>query len=298
MNLAALDVGILGPAFVTGLIVLLTHVPLGHRVLARGIIFIDLAVAQIAGLGVIAAHVLGSDSHGVVVQLSAFGAAIIGALLLYGAERRWPDVQEAVIGSAFILAATAAIILLASDPRGGEHLHDLLAGQILWVDFPRLLLPFILSVLVLALWFPGKVRNSPSAFYILFRHIGYRIGTTGGRLFGFRKPYYPGIGFSPVFRTAHDNHGFSHRCYRLRYRVGFIGPAGFPGRPFHRMGACYQRADRGFDEALCVRMVLRSTTRWGRNLPGVVGRSANVTESGRHNLFTFPENPEQNDQET
>ena len=54
-----LDTSILGPAFVTGLLVLSTHVPLGRRVLARGIIFIDLAIAQIAGLGVIAAHAFG-----------------------------------------------------------------------------------------------------------------------------------------------------------------------------------------------------------------------------------------------
>jgi zinc/manganese transport system permease protein len=56
MNLDALDISILGPAFTAGLIVLATHVPLGRQVLARGIIFIDLAIAQIAALGVIGAQ--------------------------------------------------------------------------------------------------------------------------------------------------------------------------------------------------------------------------------------------------
>ena len=53
------DWSIVGPALVAGLLVLSTHVPLGQRVLRKGIVFIDLAIAQIAGLGVIAAGALG-----------------------------------------------------------------------------------------------------------------------------------------------------------------------------------------------------------------------------------------------
>ena len=59
MNWNALDWGILGPALAAGLLVLATHVPLGMQVLDRGIVFIDLAIAQIAGLGVIAADAIG-----------------------------------------------------------------------------------------------------------------------------------------------------------------------------------------------------------------------------------------------
>lgn len=62
MNWGAIDIGILGPAFIAGLLVLATHVPLGSQVLARGIVFIDLAIAQIAGLGVICADALGRKS--------------------------------------------------------------------------------------------------------------------------------------------------------------------------------------------------------------------------------------------
>ena len=68
MNWSALDWGILGPALVAGLLVLATHVPLGTQVLDRGIVFIDLAIAQIAGLGVIAADALGLPEGGVAVQ--------------------------------------------------------------------------------------------------------------------------------------------------------------------------------------------------------------------------------------
>ena len=125
------------PAFLAGLLVLATHVPLGQLVLERGIVFIDLAIAQVAGLGVVAA-----DRDG------------LGAAGLVGADQRrcrrrcWrrvsaverapaaPPVQEAVIGVVFVVAASAELILLGFNPHGAEHLKDLLVGQILWVE-PR-----------------------------------------------------------------------------------------------------------------------------------------------------------------
>ena len=64
MNWESLDLSILGPAFLAGVLVLSTHIPMGQEVLRRGIIFIDLAVAQIAGLGLIAAASFGWEAHG------------------------------------------------------------------------------------------------------------------------------------------------------------------------------------------------------------------------------------------
>jgi zinc/manganese transport system permease protein len=127
------DLAIFWPALVAGFLVTATHVPLGIQVLNRGIVFIDLAVAQIAGLGVILGDWLGFEHHGQAVQVFAFGAALAGAALLNLTERLWPEVQEAIIGVAFILAANAALLLLAANPSGAEHLKDLLVGQILWV---------------------------------------------------------------------------------------------------------------------------------------------------------------------
>lgn len=82
MMFDGLDSSILGPAFAAGLLVLATHVPLGRQVLQRGIIFIDLAIAQIAGVGVIAAHVLHLGDNEFAIQLVAYGTALTGALLL------------------------------------------------------------------------------------------------------------------------------------------------------------------------------------------------------------------------
>lgn len=168
MNWQALDGSILLPALLAGLLVLATHVPLGRQVLARGIIFIDLAVAQIAGLGVIAAHTLGLHPQGLAVQAAAFGAALLGAGLLYLTERRWPQLQEALIGSVFVLAASAAVLLLAGNPRGGEHLQELLAGQVLWVTTADLLPTALLSAMVLVAWFWMGARHSSLAFYGAF----------------------------------------------------------------------------------------------------------------------------------
>jgi zinc/manganese transport system permease protein len=168
MNLDNLDPVILAPALAAGLLVIATHVPLGQQVLKRGIIFIDLAVAQIAGLGVLLARTLDFESSGWGLQITAFAAALIGAIGLYQCERRWPETLEAVIGSAFVLAATAGILLLANNPHGGEHLKDLLVGQILWVGFDQLLPLLVLYVLVLAAWFGLRAEQRPALFYILF----------------------------------------------------------------------------------------------------------------------------------
>lgn len=168
MNDAGLDLSILGPALLAGLLVLATHVPLGMQVLTRGIVFIDLAIAQIAGLGVMLAHLFGWQPQGWQVQLAALGAALLGAWLLVYTERRWPEVQEALIGVLFVLASSAAILLLANNPHGGEHLKDLLAGQILWVSYSQLLPVGALTLVVLALWFGLRERLGRLGFYTLF----------------------------------------------------------------------------------------------------------------------------------
>ena len=130
MTLEGLDINILGPAMVAGVIVLSTHVPLGRQVLSRGIIFIDLAIAQTAALGVIAAQYMG--------------------------------------GTLFVLAATGGLLLLANNPQGGEHLKDLLVGQILWVSYRQLIPAALLSaVLLVFLWFRSG-RLVGAVFYALF----------------------------------------------------------------------------------------------------------------------------------
>lgn len=167
MNL--IDFSIIGPALVAGILVLLTHVPMGREVLNKGIIFIDLAIAQVAGLGVIAAGMLHlGGGSGWAVQVAAGVSALLGALLLTWTERRFPDVQEALIGGLFALAATGSILLLANNPEGGEHLKDLLVGQILWVSLKSLIPVAVLYAVILAAWFGLRARLGRVGFYVLF----------------------------------------------------------------------------------------------------------------------------------
>lgn len=168
MNFGGLELSILFPAFLAGILVLSTHVPLGQQVLARGIVFIDLAIAQVAGLGVTFAGAAGFDPHGWKMQASAIGAALAGAFLLTATEKKWPQVQEALIGVLFVLAACIELLVLANNPRGGEHLKDLLVGQILWVA-PANLIPIAIGyVIALLFWFGFKKRLGVVGFYALF----------------------------------------------------------------------------------------------------------------------------------
>src|SRR5436853_7915194 len=168
MSTLQADLSILWPALIAGVLVVLSHVPLGQQVLSRGIVFIDLAIAQVAGVGVIAAHTFGFGATGWTTQVAAAAAALAGALLLTWSERRRPEVQEALIGVLFVLASTAQILILANDPHGGEDLKDLLAGQILWVTPAQLLRAAVLTMLVLLAWFNFRRWLGRVGFYVLF----------------------------------------------------------------------------------------------------------------------------------
>lgn len=159
---------ILAPALAAGMIVLMSHVPLGQEVIRRGIIFIDLAVAQFAGFGLMVAAFMGMEPQGWQLQMVAFGSALLGAGLLGLLEKQVAGFHEAIIGISFVLAATGSIVLLANHPQGGEHLTELLVGQILWVQWPQLYFPLLVAVLILWLswWHPQVFRGK--WFYVYF----------------------------------------------------------------------------------------------------------------------------------
>lgn len=167
MNDLTVFADILIPAFVAGLLVIATHIPLGFKVLDRGIIFMDLAIAQVAGLGALLVTVLvGEGAPPVITQLGAVVLALGAAMLLMACERLSQRYQEPIIGTLFILAATAGILVLAGDPHAGEHMTDLLSGQILWVSREQLMSSGVLTgILLVALW---ATRHSRPMFYALF----------------------------------------------------------------------------------------------------------------------------------
>ena len=168
MSFSGLEPGILLPAFAAGLLVLASHVPLGQAVLRRGIVFLDLAIAQIAGLGVVIAHSLGGEDMPWLTQFAAVSAGLLGALFLHRMEKLSSTRQEAIIGVTFVAAACLALILMSHDPHGAEHLQELLVGQILWTTWSGLLPLAGVTTLVLAAWFGLNWRASPLGFYLLF----------------------------------------------------------------------------------------------------------------------------------
>jgi zinc/manganese transport system permease protein len=159
---------ILFPAFLAGLLVLSTHVPLGRIVLDRGIVFIDLAIAQVAGLGVVTADFFGAGAEYWTVQASAAAAALLAAAFLTWSERRLPALQEAIIGVLFVLSACVEILLLASNPHGAENLKELLIGQILWVTPYDLVPVLVLYAAVLALAWRVDLARHRRLFYLAF----------------------------------------------------------------------------------------------------------------------------------
>jgi len=161
------DWSVLAAPLAAGLIVSAMHVPLGRRVIERGIIFIDLTIAQVAALGAVLAEVWDLGGHGWASHLPDAVAAFAAAALLAWTAKRFPDVQEALIGTLYVVAASAAVLAVAHNPHGGEHLDELLSGQILWVSPREVIAVAVVFAPLLAVWaFWGRHREL--AFYFLF----------------------------------------------------------------------------------------------------------------------------------
>lgn len=120
------------PALLTGLLILLSHVPFGREVLKRGIIFIDLAVAQAAATGALLATYFWHTEVNFAIEISAAALAMVVATFLHQLEHLCPKIQEPIIGCTFVVLASMAMLLLATDPHGSEHYTSLLSGEILW----------------------------------------------------------------------------------------------------------------------------------------------------------------------
>lgn len=132
-----MDAGlILLPAFVLSALMIFTHTYLGLHVLARGVIFVDLALAQVAALGVSVAFLLGEEPHGPSARWYAFGATLLAAFAFAGL-RRVPGktAREVIIGCTYVVATALSIVILSRSSQGMEQLKGLFNGNILWVSW-------------------------------------------------------------------------------------------------------------------------------------------------------------------
>jgi zinc/manganese transport system permease protein len=141
---------ILFPAFVASLILTGIHAYLGVHVVERGVIFVDLSLAQIAALGTTVAYLAGYDLHDRMAYLFSlmftfFGAAIF-ALSRVHRKTRIP--QEAIIGIVYAVSAAVAILVMSKATQETEHLKDMLIGNILSVSWKELATTAVLYALV------------------------------------------------------------------------------------------------------------------------------------------------------
>ena len=160
-------ISIIGPALLAGLIITITHAPLGIEVLKRGIIFIDLAVAQIAGLGLLISNLYFSKDLPWLSQIIALTFAMIAAFFFKIIEKKIKLQQEAIIGVSFVVAASLSILILSDHPTGGEEIRHLLSGQMLFITWQDVLLHLPIYILILVLWFL-PINLNGIGFYILF----------------------------------------------------------------------------------------------------------------------------------
>lgn len=143
---------ILLPALALCVLMIVTHTYLGLHVLARGVIFVDLALAQVAALGASLAFLLGHDTHGGAALAYAFGAALLAS---FGCAwlGKLADVitREAAIGCVYVVASALAILILSRSGVGMEELKTLLSGNILWVRWQEVgVIAAVYSLLVAA----------------------------------------------------------------------------------------------------------------------------------------------------
>ncbi len=124
---------ILLPALTIGLLMMLIHVPLGQEVLRRGIIFIDLTLAQLAAMGAIFASMLELGSF--FSQAAALLCAFLGGIFFKTMEKHFKEIAEAVIGCTFVLSATLVVLVLSGNPHGAENINDILSGQLLFASW-------------------------------------------------------------------------------------------------------------------------------------------------------------------
>lgn len=130
---------------------LLALAPLGAQVLRRGVVFIDLAVAQAAAAAALGIAAVVDHPVWGVTQASSAAGALLAAAVVAGLARRWPAQREALIGLVYVACACAALLAARVDPHGRERMAELLAADVLWAGWPHVALLGACAVGVLGL---------------------------------------------------------------------------------------------------------------------------------------------------
>jgi len=145
--------------FAAGLVLTGIHAYLGLHVVERGVIFVDLSLAQIAALGTTMAFLAGHGLHSDTTYYWSLGFTLMGAGIfaftrLHGEKAKIP--QEAIIGIVYAVSAAAAILAMSKAPQGTEHLKDMMVGNILTVSWPEVIKTAVLYSLVGAFHYAAR----------------------------------------------------------------------------------------------------------------------------------------------
>lgn len=186
---------------------------LGLHVVRRGIIFVDLALAQVAALGTCWCIMLGHDAHDIHTYWWSIGFTLAGALIFTFTRTSEPHrvPQEALIGIVYVVAAAGSIVLLSKSPGSNEELQRTLIGDVLFVTWPQIWKTFVLYVAVaivhlifrrkfIALTFSGErsdvswaTRGWDFLFYALFGLVVTSFVQIGGVLLVFTYLIVPAV---------------------------------------------------------------------------------------------------------
>lgn len=128
------------PPFVACIVLTGIHAYFGLHILRRGVIFVDLALAQLAAFGATLGFLFGMQLHSTSSYVLSLILTLIGAALFAVAKDRKEAVcQEAFIGIVYAVAAAASVLVLSRAPQGGEELKNLMVGHLLFIDWNEIL---------------------------------------------------------------------------------------------------------------------------------------------------------------
>lgn len=176
------------PPFCAAMIILLTHAYFGLHVIQREVIFVDLALAQIAALGGTVAFMLGAAHGSAEAYMASFGFTLLGAFIFSVSRMEdSPVPQEAIIGITYVVASAAVILLASFSAEGSDHVRETLTGSLIWVTWPTVAKValsygaigafhyFLRRTMLAITWAPGTVRRLRFWDFVFYATFGVAI---------------------------------------------------------------------------------------------------------------------------
>ncbi|MCL2389267.1 MAG: metal ABC transporter permease [Elusimicrobia bacterium] len=194
------ELTIILPAFIAGVAILAIHVPLGIEMLRREIIFLDLAIAQLAAMGAFFITLMFHEKEGTLAFLlmsqgAALFFAFLGALFfMYAGKRYKAYLVEGFVGCVFVLSATLVLLIMSHSAATGEHLTDLLAGQLLFISWPQVWILAVMAAITAVLMYRFPKAILGKYYYFVLALFVMMTVQVAGIYFSFTTLIFPAVG--------------------------------------------------------------------------------------------------------